>query len=96
MLYLLSLQNIIMSKDTKGKILSIALKLFVEKGAENVNVQEVADFSGIGRTTVNYHFNSKEVLYAEVLKVTIRKSFPPIYILLRESFSLEKKDAALY
>lgn len=87
----LFLTNNDMAKDTKNKILNTALNLFVEKGVENVNMQEIADYTGIGRTAVNYHFETKELLYDSVLKLTIKKFFPPIYILLRTSFTLDKK-----
>lgn len=51
-----------MSEHTVDSILSVATKLFAERGIAGVSIQEIADQAGIAAGTVIYHFKTKKNL----------------------------------
>ena len=53
--------------DRRQAILDAATDLFAEKGFAGVSVQEIADAAGTHKTTVLYHFETKESLHEAVL-----------------------------
>lgn len=57
--------------DTKERILAAAEKVFHANGFKGTRTSQIADESGISRTMMHYYFNSKEVLFQEVLKNTL-------------------------
>lgn len=54
--------------DTKTLIKIAAKKVFLKRGFAGTRLKEIADEAKIGRTALHYYFNSKENLFAEVLK----------------------------
>lgn len=52
--------------NTEHQIKEKAKILFFQEGYLNATVQEIADFAGVKRTSVNYYFRSKENLFAIV------------------------------
>jgi AcrR family transcriptional regulator len=48
-----------------------ATELFAERGYDGVTVQEIADAAGTHKTTVLYHFETKEALHEAVLAVVL-------------------------
>ncbi len=54
-------------KDRRRAILDAATALFAEKGFGAASVQEIADAAHTHKTTVLYHFASKEALHEAVL-----------------------------
>lgn len=48
-------------------ILEAGTELFAERGFAGVSIQEIADEAQTHKTTVLYHFGTKEALYTEVL-----------------------------
>jgi TetR/AcrR family transcriptional regulator len=48
-----------------------ATGLFAERGYAGVSVQEIADAAGTHKTTVLYHFETKEALHEAVLSVAL-------------------------
>lgn len=52
--------------STEEQIKQYAKLLFFQKGHLNATVQEIADFAGVKRTSVNYYFRSKDKLFAIV------------------------------
>ncbi|MDP3767487.1 MAG: TetR/AcrR family transcriptional regulator [Dehalococcoidia bacterium] len=48
-------------------ILDAATELFAERGFAGVSVQEIADAAQTHKTTVLYHFDTKEALYTTVI-----------------------------
>lgn len=61
-------------KDGRRKlILQSARSLFLEKGFNNVTVDEIAKFSELGKGSIYLYFNSKEEIYAQVLLNDIEK-----------------------
>lgn len=53
--------------DRREAILQAATELFAERGYAGVTVQEIADVAGTHKTTVLYHFATKEALHEAVL-----------------------------
>jgi AcrR family transcriptional regulator len=60
---------------TRVKILDAAYVLFRKKGFTRVNVDEIADTSGITKRTLYAHFTSKDELLAAVLEAQHRLAF---------------------
>jgi AcrR family transcriptional regulator len=53
--------------DRRQAILDAATDLFADRGFGAVSIQEIADAAGTHKTTVLYHFDTKEALYEAVL-----------------------------
>jgi AcrR family transcriptional regulator len=53
--------------DRRSAILEAATALFAERGFEGVSVQDIADAARTHKTTVLYHFATKEALHEAVL-----------------------------
>lgn len=52
--------------ETHGALIEIAVRLVSEKGMEALSLSEVAREAGVNRTTVYYHFDSREALVSAV------------------------------
>lgn len=52
--------------DTRQRLLDAAEQLFAERGFAATSVRQITDAAGANLGAVNYHFRSKEGLYAEV------------------------------
>ena len=59
--------------DRRRAILDAATGLFAERGFAGVSVQEIADSAGTHKTTVLYHFASKDALHEAVLDEALGK-----------------------
>jgi AcrR family transcriptional regulator len=55
-------------EPTRRRILDAAYELFYRKGFARVGVDEVANFAGITKRTLYYHFESKDELLGAVLE----------------------------
>jgi AcrR family transcriptional regulator len=55
-------------KSARERILDTAQELFCAKGFSNVGVDEVVEASGVAKMTLYKHFESKDLLAAEVLR----------------------------
>ena len=55
-------------KSTREKLLDAAEELFCEKGYEGVSIRELTGAVGVNVASINYHFQSKENLYREVVR----------------------------
>ena len=55
-------------KDTREKILMIALDMFGEYGFNGVSTRDLSKMADVNISAINYYFNSKEGLYQEVIK----------------------------
>ena len=49
-------------RNTKGKIISAAWKLFYEQGYENTTVEDILDASGTSKGTFYHYFEGKDAL----------------------------------
>lgn len=61
--------------ETKERILSIALYYFLKKPYTEVTMNEILKASGLSKGGFYHHFESKEVLYREVIDRFILKAF---------------------
>ncbi len=55
-------------KETRGKILDVAEKLFAADGYSATPVRRIIEAAGVNISAVNYYFGDKESLFIEVLK----------------------------
>jgi AcrR family transcriptional regulator len=56
------------SEDPRRRLLEAAGQIFAEKGYEGATVRDIIDRAGVNISAVNYYFQGKERLYAEVVK----------------------------
>ncbi|HAN19757.1 MAG: hypothetical protein A2X13_12300 [Bacteroidetes bacterium GWC2_33_15] len=61
--------------DTKERILSIALYYFIKKPYTEVTMSEILKASGLSKGGFYHHFESKEILYHEVINKFILGTF---------------------
>lgn len=61
--------------DTKERILSVALYYFIKKPYTEVTMNEILKVSGLSKGGFYHHFESKEILYREVIDHFILKTF---------------------
>ncbi len=60
------------AEERKAQIVEAALQLFSEKGFSGTRTKEIARLAGISEALVFRHFKSKEELYNEALRSTMR------------------------
>ena len=51
------------SKNTKGKIINAALKLFYEQGYDDTTVEEIIEESGTSKGSFYHYFEGKDALF---------------------------------
>jgi len=61
-------------RRTREEILSVAARLFAERGYAATSTRLIADAVGIRQASLYYHFPSKEAVLAELLASTVRPS----------------------
>jgi|SRR5450631_1288046 len=54
--------------DLRNKLLSIATRLFAERGLNGVSIREIAKAAGVSISMISYYFGGKEGLYSSVLQ----------------------------
>ena len=59
-------------KDTRTRLLATAVQLFSARGFAAVSIREIAQEAGVNLAAVNYHFSSKEKLWQEALRHSMR------------------------
>ena len=55
--------------ETKGHILNVALKLFLQKNFKEVTMKEIVDKTGLSKGAFYHYFQSKEKLFEEIIKM---------------------------
>lgn len=53
--------------EVENRILEAAKKVFIAKGFESATMGDIATEAGIGRTSLNYYFRTKEMLFHTIL-----------------------------
>ena len=76
---------------TKGKILSAAQELFIEKGKDGARMQEIADRAGVNKALLFYYYTNKDILYNEVLRTNISQIFIQIRKIIISEIDPKKK-----
>lgn len=59
-------------RETRGRLLSTAARLFAERGFAKVTVRDICKKARANVAAVNYHFSGKVGLYHEVLQAAVR------------------------
>lgn len=54
--------------ETKSEILRVSLELFTERGFEGTSVRDIAEALGITKSSLYYHFASKEAIIRALLE----------------------------
>ena len=84
---------------TRERILDAAAKVLAERGYAGTRLGEIADVAGIQAPAIYYHFESREALVEEVVRVGTRKTREHVERVLadlpRELTALERLDAAV-
>jgi len=78
--------------DTRERLLDAAERLFAGRGFAGTSVREITDGAGANLAAVNYHFRSKENLYAEVFARRVALLREPILAAAREASGLARKN----
>jgi AcrR family transcriptional regulator len=60
------LNNNVLTKNVKDRLLDAAEELFCERGFKGTSIRDIAASAGCNIASVNYYFGSKEKLYEEV------------------------------
>ena len=71
--------------DTRERLLDTAERLFAERGFDGTSVREITDTAAANLGAVNYHFRSKESLYAEVFARRAAAIRDPVALVAREA-----------
>lgn len=83
--------------DTRARILDAASRLFVERGIEEVTVDEIATEADVGKGTVYNYFGAKEDMVVAFLVELDRQALDAIALLPRPGMSVaEALDAAAW
>ena len=59
--------------SSRDKILDVAESLFARRGYAGIGLREVAEASGLSKSSLFHHFRSKEQLYHEVMLRVLRR-----------------------
>ncbi|KAF0218412.1 MAG: TetR family transcriptional regulator [bacterium] len=81
----------------KARLLSVAEKLFAERGLAATSIRDLARKAEVNIAAVNYYFGSKENLYLETLRHTFQKtvaSSPKFEQILKEAQTAKTPQAA--
>ena len=54
--------------DLRNNIISIATRLFAERGINGVSIRQLSQSAGVSISMISYHFGGKEGLYSSVLQ----------------------------
>ena len=60
------------SEVTRDRIMKAAERLFAEKGYDGTSIRAIVAKARVNQAAINYHFDGKDGLYREVLRVTFR------------------------
>jgi AcrR family transcriptional regulator len=57
--------------DTRARILSAARDLFLERGVQQTSLRDIAEYLGLTKPALYYHFDSREALLASLVQPLI-------------------------
>lgn len=63
------------SSDTANRIVSVAASLFAVKGYDGVSIKEISETAEVNIAAVNYHFDSKENLFLQIIEQFLSELF---------------------
>lgn len=76
---------------TREKLIEAAKELFLAKGVDRVSVREIAAKAGIALSSMNYHFQSKEMLFEEIFGMLINTRANALKQILDSELPIEEK-----
>ncbi len=79
--------------ELRNKLLSIATRLFAERGLNGVSIRELSRVAGVSISMISYHFGGKEGLYSSVLQDQFSGFEHIVEIDMFEMEALEKIEA---
>ncbi len=80
-----------LEKQTEEEIFLAAQRVFQEKGFAGARMQEIADEADINKSMLHYYYRSKEKLFLEVFRSSVKKIFPQLISILSSDDELEIK-----
>lgn len=78
-------------KDVEVRIIKAAEQVFIRKGFESATMGDIANEAGIGRTSLNYYFRTKEMLFEAILGNLMGMVLPNIDQIVEEGSSYPEK-----
>ena len=83
--------NVIMEEDTRQKILNTAKELFIEKGFSATTMRDISSRANINKGLLHYYFQSKQMLFVNVMQMTTFELFPKIDSILNLKVPFDQK-----
>ncbi len=80
-----------MEEDTRQKILNTAKELFIEKGFAATTMRDISSRANINKGLLHYYFQSKQMLFVNVMQMTTFELFPKIDSILNLKVPFEQK-----
>lgn len=81
--------------STKDKILKVSHALFAQKGLHGVSVREIAKACDVNIAAINYHFKSKESLYAQAILTSMLETNAEIAKIYQEQKQNDPQELCL-
>lgn len=78
-------------QKAENKIIEAAIEVFTKKGYESTTMQDIAEAAGIGRTTLNYYFRTKENLFLIIFDDILSTLIPELDELLQNKQNIEDR-----
>lgn len=76
---------------TREKLIEAAKELFLAKGVDGASVRDIAAKAGIALSSMNYHFQSKEMLFEEIFGMLINTRANALKQILDSEMPIEEK-----
>ena len=76
------------ARNTRGKIVNAAWKLFYEQGYEDTTVEEIIDLSGTSKGSFYHYFDGKDALLS-TLSSLFDEKYEELYNVVDPNLSLE-------
>ena len=80
-----------MEESTKNKILITAQDLFISKGFSGTTMRDIASSANINKGLLHYYFQSKKILFENVLQLTTFQLIPKIDNIIHLDIKMDEK-----
>lgn len=77
--------------DVENRIIEAAKKVFIAKGFDSATMGDIATEAGIGRTSLNYYFRTKEMLFNTILDKLMYALLPNLDQIVDEKSTYKEK-----
>jgi AcrR family transcriptional regulator len=79
------------TQATRDALLGAATELFAERGFEGTRVDQIAEFAGVNKAMISYHFGGKKSLYNEILGATLNEAHERFHEIRYSKASADKR-----